>query len=169
MPTAYPCPCTPRVGAFASALAFPLAVALAACGGSSTDAPSAPKTYVGVDGDYTVAGAFDDFRVPNARLAGHVTLKQTDPASPILTGTASVTLYFGAVAGPTYTRVFSAKRQGDGGVDLLLTSSAPSTGTWEFVGTVSGGKVSGTQYLDLYQAPGSGSFAAMGGNWSGTR
>lgn len=131
--------------------------------------PSAPKTYVGVDGDYTVAGDFDDFRAPNARLAGHVTLKQTDLASPTLTGTASVTLYFGTVAGPTYTRVFSATRQGDGGVDLLLTSSDRSTGTWEFVGTVAAGKVSGTHYLDLYQIPGSGGFGAMGGNWSGTR
>lgn len=148
------------MGALASALA-----AAASC----RDAPSGPKTYAGVDGVYAVQGTFDEPRSPSARFSGRVTLRQPDPTSPTVAGTASVTLYNGGAAVETYTTVFRAVREGERGLRFLLTTEAGFSGSWEFVGTVDGGRVSGTQYLDWYRIPGTGSFTGIGGAWSGTR
>lgn len=141
-------------------------VTSAGCGG---DSPSGPASYAGVDGRYTIQGQYTDPIARNTRFSGQVTLTQRTPSSSELTGTASVTLYNGNTVVETFNEVFAAERVGETGVRFALVNNTRISGVWEFVGTVNGRDVTGTQYLDYYVIPSTGSITVIDGAWSGRR
>lgn len=146
-----------------------LVVVVLVTGACHKDTPTGPKSYAGVDGEYTIGGRFEGAWTSGARFSGRVTLRQPNPNDPEMTGTAAVSLYSGNTVTNQYVQVFNAQREGETGVRFLLTAASGTEGSWEFVGTVNGAQIAGTQYLDWFRVPGTGSYTGVGGAWSGTR
>jgi hypothetical protein len=130
-------------------------LALAACGGDSSNAPRDP-TYPAVSGTYSISGSFDDFTVQQAHFAGTASFAQASRESPALTGSINVTMTIDGdvilISGPLDAASVTS-------AGVLTFAAAGGGASWTFSGTMASTAASGRHTL-------TDGTSVFSGNWS---